>query len=76
VPRGAARRAPVELGAAGPPWTMAPPGLPTRGLGPLSFLLKNISFSIIFQEIYTVAPVFCSNYNIALSFGFNLISNP
>jgi hypothetical protein len=55
---------------------MAPPGLPTRGLGPLSILLKNILFSVIFKEIYIEAPVFCSNYNIALSFGFYLISNP
>jgi hypothetical protein len=39
-------------------------------------LLKNISFSIIFREIYTEAPEFRSNYNLAPSFGFYIISNP
>jgi hypothetical protein len=55
VPRGTARRALVELGAPSPPWTMAPPGLPTRGLGPLSFLLKNISF-LLYSEKFTLRP--------------------
>jgi hypothetical protein len=32
----------------GSPWIMALLGLPTRGLGPPVFLLKNILFSIIF----------------------------
>jgi hypothetical protein len=62
--------------AHGPPWTMVSPSLPTRGLGPLIFLLKNISFSVIFREIYTEAPGFRSNNNLALSFRFYIISNP
>jgi hypothetical protein len=56
----------------GPPWTMALLNLPTRGLGPLIFLLKNISFSVIFQENCIEAPEFCSNFNLALSFEFYL----
>jgi hypothetical protein len=63
--------------ARGPPWTMVSPSLPSRGLGPLIFLLlKNISFSVIFQEIYIEAHRFHSNYNLDLSFGFCIISNP
>jgi hypothetical protein len=65
--------------ACGPPSTMVSPSLPTRGLSPLIlfiYLLKNISFSVIFREIYTEAPGFHSNYTLALSFGFYIISNP
>jgi hypothetical protein len=48
---------PSHAPACGPPWTMASPGLPTRGLGPPFFLLKNILFSVIFLETYTEAHV-------------------
>jgi hypothetical protein len=55
---------------------MTPPGLPTRGLGPLVFLFKNISFSIIFQETYTEAHVLICILDLAHSFEMYLIASP
>jgi hypothetical protein len=62
--------------SSGPPWTEASPGLwvvdPVHRL----FLLKNKSISYKFWEFYTEAPVFYSNYKVALGFRFYLISSP
>jgi hypothetical protein len=62
--------------SSGPPWTKAPPGL--RVVDPVHrlFLLKKNSISYKFQEFYTKAPVFCSNYILALGFIFYLMSSP
>jgi hypothetical protein len=67
---------PSRAPARGPPWIMVPPGLPTRGLGPPVFLLKNILFSIIFRETYTEAHVLICNSDLALSFVMYLIASP
>jgi hypothetical protein len=40
------------------------------------FLLKNNSISYKFREFYTEAPVFGSNYKLAIGFRFYLISSP
>jgi hypothetical protein len=62
--------------SSGPLWTEAPPVLwvvdPVHRL----FLLKNNSISYKFWEFYTEAPVFYSNYKLALGFRFYLISSP
>jgi hypothetical protein len=62
--------------SSGPLWTEAPPGL--RVVDPVHrlVLLKNNSISYKFQEFYTEALVFCSNYKLALGFRFYLISSP
>jgi hypothetical protein len=66
----------VGVLSSGPPWTEAPPGLwvvdPVHRL----FLLKNNSISYKFWEFYTEAPMFCSNYKLAIGFRFYLISSP
>jgi hypothetical protein len=71
----ALRRSSGGILSSGPPWNKAPPGL--RVVDPVHrlFLLKNSSISYKFQEFYTQAPVFYSNYKLGLSFRFYLISS-
>jgi hypothetical protein len=60
----------------GPRWTRSPPV--HRTIDPVyGFLYTKINpKSNKLCETYTEAPMFCSNYNLALSFRFYLLSNP